>query len=93
MRDLDLTILPWDRETVCQSVIKTGRCLINHEAPLTGGFASEIAAVVQSECFLHLEAPIARVCGLDTPYPLAHEKEYMPDALKTFEAIMQTVHF
>ena len=87
------SILPWDRETVCQSVIKTGRCLINHEAPLTGGFASEIAAVVQSECFLHLEAPIARVCGLDTPYPLAHEKEYMPDALKTFEAIMQTVHF
>ncbi len=87
------SILPWDRETICQSVIKTGRCLINHEAPLTGGFASEIAAVVQSECFLHLEAPIARVCGLDTPYPLAHEKEYMPDALKTFEAIMQTVHF
>lgn len=87
------SILPWDRETICQSVTKTGRCLINHEAPLTGGFASEIAAVVQSECFLHLEAPIARVCGLDTPYPLAHEKEYMPDALKTFEAIMQTVHF
>ncbi|MBE1288225.1 MAG: alpha-ketoacid dehydrogenase subunit beta [Alteromonadaceae bacterium] len=87
------SILPWDRATVCQSVIKTGRCLINHEAPLTGGFASEIAAVVQSECFLHLEAPIARVCGLDTPYPLAHEKEYMPDALKTFEAIMHAVHF
>lgn len=87
------SILPWDIDTVCQSVCKTGRCLINHEAPLTGGFASEITAVVQAECFLHLEAPIQRICGLDTPYPLAHEKEYMPDALKTFEAIMQSVNF
>ena len=87
------SILPWDVEMVCQSVVKTGRCLINHEAPLTAGFASEITAVVQSECFLHLEAPIQHVCGLDTPYPLAHEKEYMPDALKTFEAIMHAVNF
>ena len=87
------SILPWDRETVTASVCKTGRCLINHEAPLTGGFASEIAASVQQDCFLHLEAPIARVCGLDTPYPLVHEKAYMPDALKTYEAIMRTVHF
>jgi 2-oxoisovalerate dehydrogenase E1 component beta subunit len=87
------SILPWDRDTVTASVCKTGRCLINHEAPLTGGFASEIAASVQQDCFLNLEAPIARVCGLDTPYPLVHEKEYMPDALKTYEAIMRTVHF
>ena len=67
------SILPWDVETVMQSVMKTGRLLINHEAPLTGGFASEIAASIQERCFLYLEAPIARVCGLDTPYPLAHE--------------------
>lgn len=87
------SILPWDAEAVCQSVMKTGRLLVNHEAPLTGGFASEIAATVQDKCFLYLEAPIARVCGLDTPYPLAHEKEYMPDHLKTYEAIMRTMHY
>ncbi|MCC2615653.1 alpha-ketoacid dehydrogenase subunit beta [Aestuariibacter halophilus] len=87
------SILPWDVETVCASVMKTGRLLINHEAPLTGGFASEVAATVQERCFLHLESPITRVCGLDTPYPLAHEKEYMPDHLKTYEAIKRCVNF
>jgi len=87
------TLAPWDVETVAASVRKTGRLLINHEAPLTGGFAGEIAATIQQECFLYLESPIARVCGLDTPYPLIHEKEYMPDALKTFEAIKASVNF
>lgn len=87
------SILPWDVETVRDSVYKTGRLLISHEAPLTGGFASEIAATIQQECFLYLEAPIARVCGLDTPYPLAHEKEYMPDHLKIYEAIKRTLEY
>lgn len=87
------SILPWDVETVASSVMKTGRLLINHEAPQTGGFASEIAATVQDKCFLYLEAPISRVCGLDTPYPLAHEKEYMPDHLKTYEAIKKTMNY
>ena len=87
------TLAPWDVDTVAESVKKTGRLLINHEAPLTGGFAGEIAATIQQECFLYLESPIARVCGLDTPYPLIHEKEYMPDALKTYEAILASVNF
>lgn len=87
------TLAPWDVETVAESVKRTGRLLINHEAPLTGGFAGEIAATIQQECFLYLESPISRVCGLDTPYPLIHEKEYMPDALKTFEAIKASVNF
>ncbi|MFQ3219605.1 MAG: 2-oxoisovalerate dehydrogenase E1 component beta subunit [Paraglaciecola sp.] len=87
------SILPWDAQTISESVMKTGRLLINHEAPLTGGFASEIAATVQERCFLYLESPIERVCGLDTPYPLAHEKEYMPDHLKTYEAIKRCVNF
>ncbi len=87
------SLAPWDVETVAASVKKTGRLLINHEAPLTGGFAGEIAATIQQECFLHLESPISRVCGLDTPYPLIHEKEYMPDELKTFEAIKASVTF
>lgn len=88
-----VSILPWDAEKVCQSVSNTGRLLINHEAPETAGFAAEITTKVQQECFLNLESPICRVCGLDTPYPLAHEKEYMPDHLKTFEAIIRTVNF
>lgn len=87
------SLAPWDTERVAESVLKTGRLVINHEAPLTGGFAGEIAASIQQRCFLYLESPIARVCGLDTPYPLALEKEYMADHLKTFEAIVRTVNF
>lgn len=87
------TILPWDVETVAGSVFKTGRLLISHEAPLTGGFAGEIAATIQERCFLYLESPIARVTGLDTPFPLALEKEYLPDHLKVFEAIRASVEF
>ncbi len=87
------TLQPWDRDTVCQSVKKTGRLLVSHEAPLTGGFAAEIVSEVQRQCFLHLESPAERVCGLDTPYPLAHEKEYMPDQWKLFEAIKRSVNF
>jgi 2-oxoisovalerate dehydrogenase E1 component beta subunit len=67
--------------------------LISHEAPLTGGFAGEIASTIQDMCFLNLESPIARVCGLDTPFPLAHEKEYLPDHLKIFEAIKRSVNY
>jgi 2-oxoisovalerate dehydrogenase E1 component beta subunit len=87
------TILPWDVETVQQSVEKTGRLIVSHEAPITGGFAGEIAATMQHRCFLHLEAPILRVCGYDTPFPLAFERLYMPDVLKCYEAIKQTVNF
>lgn len=87
------TLLPWDVETVEASVKKTGRLLISHEAPKTGGFASEISSSIQERCFLHLEAPIARVCGYDTPFPLIFEKFYFPDALKNFEAIKETVQY
>jgi len=87
------TLMPWDVETVSRSVQKTGRLLISHEAPLSGGFAGEIAATIQDTSFLYLEAPIARVTGLDTPFPLAHDKEYMPDHLKNYEAIKRSVSF
>jgi 2-oxoisovalerate dehydrogenase E1 component beta subunit len=87
------TILPWDIETVTNSVTKTGRFVVSQEAPLTAGFASEIAATIQQECFLHLEAPIARVCGMDTPYPLALEKEYVADHLKIYEAIKNSMTY
>lgn len=87
------SILPWDVETVANSVMKTGRLLVSHEAPVTAGFAGEIAATIQQECFLHLESPIARVCGVDTPYPLSLEREHMADHLKVFEAIKRTVNY
>ncbi len=72
---------------------KTGRLLVSHEAPKGTGFAAEISATVQERCFLHLQAPIERVCGLDTPFPLAFEKYYVPDRLKNFEAIKRAVRF
>lgn len=87
------TILPWDFETVANSVFKTGRLVITHEAPLTGGFAGEIAATIQERCFLYLESPIARVTGMDTPFPLVLEKEHLPNHLKVYEAIRSSVEF
>ena len=87
------TLLPWDRDTVAESVRKTGRLLINHEAPRTSGFGAEIAASIQESCFLYLESPIVRVTGMDTPFPLALEKEYMPDHLKTYEAIKASLAY
>ena len=73
------TIQPWDVETVINSVQKTGRCVISHDAQLMGGFGAEVSAKIQEECFVHLEAPITRVCGADTPFPLAWETFYLPD--------------
>ena len=67
--------------------------MVTHEAPLTAGFAAEIAATVQSECFLNLEAPVMRVCGADTPFPLAMEKIYLPDELKVFDAVKTAIEF
>jgi len=87
------SLLPWDRDCVAASVRKTGRLIINHEAPLTSGFGAEIAASIQEVCFLYLESPIMRVAGPDTPFPLALEKEYMPDHLKTYEAIKASLHY
>lgn len=87
------TLLPWDKETVMNSVKKTGRLLIAHEAPLTSGFGAEIAATIQRECFLHLEAPIFRVCGLDTPFPHIFEPFYIPTKWKCFDAIKKLVNY
>jgi len=87
------TLQPWDVDTVSESVNKTGRLVVSHEAPITGGFAGEIAATIQKECFLSLEAPVQRVCGYDTPFPLAFEKQYVPDKYKVFEAIKAAVNY
>jgi len=72
------TIVPVDIEAIETSVKKTGRCLILHEATRTAGFGAELAALVQERCFYHLEAPVSRVTGYDTPYPHALEWVYFP---------------
>jgi 2-oxoisovalerate dehydrogenase E1 component beta subunit len=76
---IDLRSLwPLDLPTIVTSVKKTGRCVIVHEATRTSGFGAELAALVQEHCFYHLEAPIERVTGWDTPYPHALEWAYFP---------------
>ncbi|XP_020895623.1 2-oxoisovalerate dehydrogenase subunit beta, mitochondrial [Exaiptasia diaphana] len=87
------TILPWDKETVIKSVLKTGRLLVAHEATHTGGFGGEIVSTVQENCFLSLEAPIMRVCGWDTPFPHIFEPFYLPDKWRCFEAIKKMMEY
>ena len=69
------------------------RCIITHEAPLTCGVGAELAAKLSEKCFLSLEAPILRVTGYDTPFPLVHEPLYLPDKYKLYDAIIRTVHY
>lgn len=84
------TILPWDAETIIQSVSRTGRLLIAHEAPRTGGFGAEIAATLQERCLYDLKCPIVRVSGWDTPaVPHVFEPFYIPDELRCYEAIVK----
>src|SRR5450830_348462 len=76
---IDLRSLwPLDLDTIVASVKKTGRCVVVHEATRTSGFGAELTALVQEHCFYHLEAPIERVTGWDTPYPHAQEWAYFP---------------
>ncbi len=81
------TLVPLDIETVAKSVEKTGRCMIVHEATRTSGFGAELSAQVQERCFYHLEAPIERVTGFDTPYPHSLEWAYFPGPVRIGEAI------
>jgi 2-oxoisovalerate dehydrogenase E1 component beta subunit len=81
------TLVPLDIQTVEKSVEKTGRCLVIHEATRTSGFGAELAALVQERCFYHLEAPIERVTGFDTPYPHSLEWAYFPGPIRIGEAL------
>lgn len=87
------TISPWDRHTVFQSVNKTGRCLVAHEAPRSNGMASEVAAEVQENCFLRLEAPVQRVTGWDTHMPLLYEPFTVPDVTRIFHGIKKAMEY
>lgn len=91
---IDLRSLnPLDLETIVNSVKKTGRCVVTHEAPKTQGFAAEIVALIMEHCFLHLEAPVSRCCGLDTPFPHTLESAYLPDAEKVRQVLIETVRY
>lgn len=88
-----MSIQPWDEECVLESVRKTGRCIVTHEAPRTSGFGAELAATIQERCFLQLEAPVQRVCGWDTPFPLVWEDFYLPTPLRVLDAIRAATAF
>ncbi|MGI8839469.1 MAG: alpha-ketoacid dehydrogenase subunit beta [Caulobacteraceae bacterium] len=85
------TLWPVDIAAIVASVRKTGRCVVVHEATKTSGFGAELSALVQERCFYHLEAPIERVAGWDTPYPHAFEWEYFPGPERVAAALKRTV--
>jgi 2-oxoisovalerate dehydrogenase E1 component beta subunit len=85
------SLAPLDTETIYESVRRTGRCIVVHEASVTGGLGSEIAAQVTQECFYHLEAPVLRVGGYSTPYPPSRlEDHYLPDLDRVLDAVDRT---
>lgn len=87
------TLNPLDRATITQSVQKTGRCVVSHEAPKTQGFGAEISALITELCFLSLEAPVKRCCGLDTPFPHTLEQSYLPNSSRVKKAILETLKY
>jgi 2-oxoisovalerate dehydrogenase E1 component beta subunit len=87
------TLLPFDIETLIASVKKTGRAVIVHEAPKTCGFGAELVASIQERAMAHLEAPILRVAGLDTPFPYTLEHEYMPTADRILGTVRKTLEW
>src|ERR1700749_130718 len=85
------TLLPLDLDTIVDSVKKTGRCMIAHEATRTCGFGADLTALVQEHCFYHLEAPIVRVTGWDTPYPHALEWDYFPGPARLADGLRRAL--
>ncbi|KAG2413050.1 2-oxoisovalerate dehydrogenase beta subunit [Aspergillus terreus] len=87
------TIYPWDRQTVLDSVKKTGRAIVVHESMINYGVGAEVAATIQDQAFLRLEAPVRRVAGWTTHTGLAYEKFIMPDVTRIYDAIKQTLQY
>jgi 2-oxoisovalerate dehydrogenase E1 component beta subunit len=82
------SLSPLDVDTVVESVKRTGRCVIVHEAPRTLGLGAELAALVQERAFYHLEAPVLRATGFDTPYPPARlETQWLPGVDRILDAV------
>ena len=87
------SLVPLDLDTILESVRKTGRVVIVYEAPKTCGFGAELAALIAEKALMSLEAPIARVTGLDTPFPYTLELEYLPSPERVTKAISETARF
>jgi pyruvate dehydrogenase E1 component beta subunit len=87
------TLWPLDIDTIIQSVKKTGRVVIVHEAPKSCGLGGEIVSLINEKAFLHLEAPPKRVTGYDTPFPYTLEMEYLPLAHRILPAIVETARY
>jgi len=88
------TLNPLDRETMIASVVKTGRAVVVHEAPRTGGFGAEISAQIHEHAMLQLEAPVQRVAGFDVVFPLSHsEKLYLPSRERIVKAAEKVLAF
>jgi 2-oxoisovalerate dehydrogenase E1 component beta subunit len=87
------TLWPVDVTTIIESVKKTGRFVVVHEAPRTCGFAAELITLVNERAFLHLEAPPARVTGWDVPFPHTLENDYMPLTPRILDVLRKTVSF
>ncbi|MDN3355930.1 alpha-ketoacid dehydrogenase subunit beta [Actinomadura sp. DC4] len=82
---------PLDEPTVLESVRRTGRCVVVHEAPVFGGYGGELAARITEKCFYHLESPVLRVGGFSTPYPPSRlEDHYLPDLDRVLDAVDRT---
>lgn len=87
------SLVPLDEETLLESVKKTGRMIVVHEAQRTSGFGGELAAIVAEKALEYLEAPIKRVTGFDTPFPYTLEDVYMPDPDRVLRAILETSRY
>jgi 2-oxoisovalerate dehydrogenase E1 component beta subunit len=87
------TLIPFDIETVLESVSKTGRAVIVHEAPRTCGFGAELSATISEKALLQLQSPVARVTGLDTPFPYTLEEEYLPNEGRIRKALIDSLSF
>ena len=88
------TLSPLDTATVAASVQRTGRCVVVHEAPVLYGTGAEVAARITEDCFFHLEAPVLRVGGFHTPYPVAKiEHDYLPGLDRVLDAVDRSLAF
>jgi pyruvate dehydrogenase E1 component subunit beta len=87
------TLVPLDTKTIIESVQKTGRAVVVHEAPKTCGFGAELIALINEKAFLNLQAPPVRVTGFDTPFPYTLEHEYLPDVGRIREAVQQVMSY
>ncbi|TLS38109.1 alpha-ketoacid dehydrogenase subunit beta [Pseudalkalibacillus caeni] len=88
------TLYPLDKDIIAETVQKTGRAVIVHEAPLSGGVGSDIVSLINDTSFLYMRAPIERVAGFDTPMPFFNlEDDYIPDSTRVQKAIEKAVSF